>query len=253
MVFVSGPKFETERQGTNTKTWPTPPWCRRSSPTCLWKTARSSCTILKPGKCTRFHGLASWWGIYKMTVLLQQFNAHTQKWYHYVVSREALQQPMFQRQIHEQDLSASPSMLFHRTQCMYCGTLFESRNKLFYHLGFHGVDIRRPQEMEMEGALPQRKRRNKRRWWKCRRRTQKKKVVKKEHVKDYTMEKLLAQLHMGWFLFFGCGCLVDKKFLPMSKKWRGFSSLARIPTAIMDTVLWRTTWPRNLPKRRILN
>ena len=59
---------------------------------------------------------------------------------------------MFDESLHRQDSQekkeedmtddTTPAMIPHPKVCSYCGTRFASRNQLFYHLGFHNIDIR---------------------------------------------------------------------------------------------------------------
>jgi hypothetical protein len=47
--------------------------------------------------------------------------------------------PMFDETIHNNNIEIS----FYKKSkvCSYCGTVFPSRNKMFYHLGFHNINI----------------------------------------------------------------------------------------------------------------
>jgi hypothetical protein len=46
--------------------------------------------------------------------------------------------PMFDENIHNNDIEIN---FYKRSKvCSYCGTIFPSRNKMFYHLGFHNIN-----------------------------------------------------------------------------------------------------------------
>lgn len=47
--------------------------------------------------------------------------------------------PMFDETLHDNDVEVS--YYKNRKCCAYCGTIFPSRNKLFYHLGFQNINI----------------------------------------------------------------------------------------------------------------
>ena len=55
--------------------------------------------------------------------------------------------PMFDEHLHNRDII--PHFDPHNKICAYCNTEFQSRNQLFKHLGYHGLDIRKS-DMEME-------------------------------------------------------------------------------------------------------
>lgn len=71
------------------------------------------------------------------------------------------------------DNTATP-IIFHSQQCMYCKAIFPSRNRLFQHLGFMNIDIRRPQHMQDQLMLgndadshssrTSKRRKNRKRW-----------------------------------------------------------------------------------------
>jgi hypothetical protein len=50
-----------------------------------------------------------------------------------------MQTPMFDESLHKNEHNA---LIVDPYVCSYCQTSFDSRNKLFYHLGFMGIDVR---------------------------------------------------------------------------------------------------------------
>jgi hypothetical protein len=68
--------------------------------------------------------------------------------------------PMFDEQLHNNDHIAQ---IVNPYVCGYCQTSFESRSRLFYHLGFMGIDVR-SKYGDQDHVRRHRKRRN-RRWY----------------------------------------------------------------------------------------
>lgn len=68
-----------------------------------------------------------------------KFNQYTGKYYKYDSDYYDIFHPMFDEELHNKDIK---ELYCDKLVCAYCGTQFESRNKLFYHLGYNGIDIR---------------------------------------------------------------------------------------------------------------
>lgn len=67
-----------------------------------------------------------------------RFNQYTKRYYKYNISDYSADHPMFNCEIHNNDIT--PNTL-HRQTCGYCMTTFSSRTQLFNHLGFMNIDI----------------------------------------------------------------------------------------------------------------
>lgn len=76
-------------------------------------------------------------------MFVYKFNNFTQKYYKYDTDDIDLFTDMFDENLHNNDITP---MVCNPNQCMYCCTVFSSRNKLFHHLGFMNIDIRRKYE-----------------------------------------------------------------------------------------------------------
>jgi hypothetical protein len=74
-------------------------------------------------------------------MFIYKFNQHTKKYYKYDTDDVDIFTPMFDESLH--DNSITPVPLPHHA-CVYCNTMFPSRNKLFHHLGYMNIDIRPP-------------------------------------------------------------------------------------------------------------
>lgn len=70
-----------------------------------------------------------------------KYNKYTHRYYSYNTEDIDLSAPMFDEKLHNNDIDFERP--FHRNMCQYCGTKFNSRNELFYHLGFMNINIGR--------------------------------------------------------------------------------------------------------------
>lgn len=71
-----------------------------------------------------------------------KFNIYTKKYYKYDIDEVDLLSSMFDDNLHNNELYPVP---LERNVCKYCNSMFLTRNKLFYHLGFMNIDIRKDQ------------------------------------------------------------------------------------------------------------
>jgi hypothetical protein len=69
---------------------------------------------------------------------IYKFNKYTGKYYKYSISEYNTYADMFNEFLHNNDIE--PGFIDNHT-CGYCKTSFNSRNQLFYHLGFMNIDI----------------------------------------------------------------------------------------------------------------
>lgn len=67
-----------------------------------------------------------------------RYNQHTMKYYKYNIRDYNTEHPMFNEELHNNDIT--PCTLYHNT-CAYCMTIFKSRTQLFNHLGFMNINI----------------------------------------------------------------------------------------------------------------
>lgn len=67
-------------------------------------------------------------------------NPFTQKHYRYDTDDFDIFTEMFNDEIHD---NTEVPVMSCRYTCGYCDVLFESRNQLFHHLGYMGIDIRK--------------------------------------------------------------------------------------------------------------
>ena len=72
---------------------------------------------------------------------MYKYNQYAQRHYKYRLEDIDMSSPMFDESLHDNDLNFSKPYPSHI--CMYCECFFESRNKLFHHLGFMNIDIGR--------------------------------------------------------------------------------------------------------------
>ncbi len=72
-------------------------------------------------------------------MFIERINKYNGKTYFYDSEKYDFSTEMFNDDMH--DNSVTPDFCRHSKTCSYCGTTFSSRNKLFYHLGFHNIDI----------------------------------------------------------------------------------------------------------------
>ena len=75
-------------------------------------------------------------------MFLIKYNEFTRKYYKYDTDDHDILTPMFDELLHKQDITIDPDMMTDTKICYYCHTEFPSRNQLFKHLGYHGIDIR---------------------------------------------------------------------------------------------------------------
>ena len=70
-----------------------------------------------------------------------KFNVYANRYYVYDTERHGydLESEMFDSNLHKNDVT--PEM-HNRLQCGYCGTVFTTRSKLFYHLEFNNIDTK---------------------------------------------------------------------------------------------------------------
>jgi hypothetical protein len=68
-------------------------------------------------------------------------NPFTKKHYRYDTDDVNIFTDMFDDELHNSMSTPEPEI--DRYTCGYCQTMFESRNQLFYHLGYMGIDIRK--------------------------------------------------------------------------------------------------------------
>jgi hypothetical protein len=96
-------------------------------------------------------------------MIVSRYNKHTGKYYHYDLDDYDYFTPMFDNELHDDsfDMEAMlhADIIGSSKTCLYCNTEFSSRNKLFKHLGYQGIDIRREQ-VEWEYDNMKRKREN---------------------------------------------------------------------------------------------
>lgn len=74
-------------------------------------------------------------------MIISSYNTFTQKYYEYDTDEVDESSPMFNKDLHNNDIVVQWNYP-HKTTCAYCNTMFQSRNKLFNHLGYMGIDIR---------------------------------------------------------------------------------------------------------------
>lgn len=87
-------------------------------------------------------------------MIVSRYNKYTGKYYHYDLDDYDYFTPMFDEGLHVDGLQDDSfdmeaklhAEVHHMRTCLYCNTEFSSRNKLFKHLGYHGIDIRREDE-----------------------------------------------------------------------------------------------------------
>lgn len=69
-----------------------------------------------------------------------KYNPFNKKYYKYCADEYDAHESKFDEKLH---VNECDPMEMPRTQCAYCGCMFDSRNKLFNHLGFMGIDTRK--------------------------------------------------------------------------------------------------------------
>lgn len=73
-------------------------------------------------------------------MFIYKFNNFTGKYYKYDLDDFDFFSPMFNESVHNNDIK--PLYDKTSTKCGYCEHIFDSRNQLFYHLGYHNINIR---------------------------------------------------------------------------------------------------------------
>ena len=107
--------------------------------------------------------------------------------------------PMFDESLHNNEIT--PSYISKSKMCGYCGHCFHSRNQLFYHLGYHNIDIGTGMDHQMKeddelgdyGWMPnliKKKKRNKNRKWRLKSSLNKKRKYKNKKEKRDLLELL---------------------------------------------------------------
>ncbi len=79
------------------------------------------------------------------TMFIYRFNQYTGKYYTYDTDEYDIFSPMFDETIHPSNDEFGVNPLNDeslRNKCAFCNTSFETRNQLFKHLGYMGIDIR---------------------------------------------------------------------------------------------------------------
>ena len=74
-------------------------------------------------------------------MILSNYNTFTKKYYEYDTDEVDESSLMFNKDLHNNDIVIQWNYP-HKNKCAYCNTTFQSRNKLFNHLGYMGIDIR---------------------------------------------------------------------------------------------------------------
>ena len=82
-----------------------------------------------------------------MKMYIYKFNQFTGKHYKYDMDEYDIFSPMFDEGLHANQEVVAGAVRDSMT-CLYCHTEFPSRNQLFYHLGYHNVDIRKAGDTE---------------------------------------------------------------------------------------------------------
>ena len=77
-------------------------------------------------------------------MFLYKYNEYTKKYYKYDMDLYDIMSPMFDETIHVPNDQGMMWGSNNRNICHFCGTVFDSRNQLFYHLGYMNIDIRKP-------------------------------------------------------------------------------------------------------------
>lgn len=77
---------------------------------------------------------------------------------------DIMNDPAFDETLHDNSIDVNSfSSLGHMYNCAYCKQAFESRNKLFYHLGYMNIDIR-PKGSDHEVMVVETKRKRNQLW-----------------------------------------------------------------------------------------
>jgi len=76
-----------------------------------------------------------------LRMFLFKFNPFTEEYYKYDTDDVDVLDQMFDEKLHDNNITP---VIYTKTTCAYCHTCFSSRNLLFKHLGYMGIDIRKP-------------------------------------------------------------------------------------------------------------
>jgi siroheme synthase (precorrin-2 oxidase/ferrochelatase) len=112
-------------------------------------------------------------------------NPWNHKDYIYDINQENINSDMFNQNLH--DNNALPQVIDPYV-CGYCNTRFCSRNRLFYHLAFMGIDTRDSSKIEEEPEIKDQVVKNRKRRQKFTKWTQKR--LEKENMREIKRTKL---------------------------------------------------------------
>lgn len=73
-------------------------------------------------------------------MMAYKYNEFTGKYYHYDMDDYDFFSPMFDETLHCNEWDVPTEYKKSKT-CWYCNTTFKTRNQLFYHLGYHGINV----------------------------------------------------------------------------------------------------------------
>lgn len=80
-----------------------------------------------------------------------KYNEFTKKYYYYDTDYVDIMTEEFDENVHTHDIVLEQSAIDeNRKTCCFCNVTFPSRNKLFYHLGYMNIDIRKQSEVCQE-------------------------------------------------------------------------------------------------------
>ena len=80
-------------------------------------------------------------------MFVYKYNIYTKKYYKYDMDDHDILGIDFDETLHKNECIP---YLVDKLTCGYCNTVFPSRNKLFYHLGFMNIDITHPNTMSID-------------------------------------------------------------------------------------------------------
>jgi len=112
-------------------------------------------------------------------------NPWNHKDYIYDINQENINSDMFNQNLH--DNNALPQVIDPYV-CGYCNTRFCSRNRLFYHLAFMGIDTRDSSKIEEEPEIKDQVVKNRKRRQKFTKWTQKR--LEKDNLREIKRTKL---------------------------------------------------------------
>lgn len=120
-------------------------------------------------------------------MIISSYNKFTKKYYEYDTEDVDESGPMFNKELHNNDITVQWNYP-HKTTCAYCNTCFESRNKLFNHLGYMGIDIRHSgmdqNDEEYDKYIKQRKRQRRKRFQRWTWKNNRKRMIQKKKKKE---------------------------------------------------------------------